>query len=55
MSKTLFRKIWDQHLVADGGDGPSLLWIDLHLVHEVTSPRRLKDCGWPAAPFAVPT
>ena len=40
MSKTLFRKIWDRHLVADGGsEAPSLLWIDLHLVHEVTSPQ----------------
>jgi len=40
MSRTLFRKIWDRHLVADGGaDSPSLLWIDLHLVHEVTSPQ----------------
>jgi 3-isopropylmalate/(R)-2-methylmalate dehydratase large subunit len=36
--KTLFRKIWDAHLVANG-DGPSLLWVDLHLVHEVTSPQ----------------
>ncbi|HET7647600.1 MAG TPA: 3-isopropylmalate dehydratase large subunit [Gaiellaceae bacterium] len=39
MRRTLFRKIWDAHVVADGGDGPSLLWIDLHLVHEVTSPQ----------------
>jgi 3-isopropylmalate/(R)-2-methylmalate dehydratase large subunit len=39
VKRTLFRKIWDAHLVADGGDGPSLLWIDLHLVHEVTSPQ----------------
>jgi 3-isopropylmalate/(R)-2-methylmalate dehydratase large subunit len=39
MSRTLFRKIWDAHVVADGGDAPSLLWIDLHLVHEVTSPQ----------------
>jgi 3-isopropylmalate/(R)-2-methylmalate dehydratase large subunit len=39
MRRTLLRKIWDAHLVADGGDGPSLLWIDLHLVHEVTSPQ----------------
>ncbi|HVW90241.1 MAG TPA: 3-isopropylmalate dehydratase large subunit, partial [Gaiellaceae bacterium] len=40
MKKTLFRKIWDRHLVADGGtSAPSLLWIDLHLVHEVTSPQ----------------
>jgi 3-isopropylmalate/(R)-2-methylmalate dehydratase large subunit len=43
MSKTLFRKIWDTHLVADGGDGPSLLWIDLHLVHEVTSPQAFES------------
>jgi 3-isopropylmalate/(R)-2-methylmalate dehydratase large subunit len=34
---TLFRKIWDAHLVADGE--PSLLYVDLHLVHEVTSPQ----------------
>jgi 3-isopropylmalate/(R)-2-methylmalate dehydratase large subunit len=40
VSRTLFRKIWDAHLVADGGtSAPSLLWIDLHLVHEVTSPQ----------------
>jgi 3-isopropylmalate/(R)-2-methylmalate dehydratase large subunit len=37
--RTLFRKIWDAHVVADGGERPSLLWIDLHLVHEVTSPQ----------------
>ena len=37
MSRTLFRKIWDAHLVADGS--PALLWVDLHLVHEVTSPQ----------------
>ncbi|MGZ4340445.1 MAG: 3-isopropylmalate dehydratase large subunit [Gaiellaceae bacterium] len=39
MKRTLFRKLWDAHVVADGGDGPSLLWVDLHLVHEVTSPQ----------------
>jgi len=43
MKKTLFRKIWDAHLVADGGDGKSLLWIDLHLVHEVTSPQAFES------------
>ena len=37
--RTLFRKIWDAHVVADAPDAPSLLWIDLHLVHEVTSPQ----------------
>ncbi|MDI3314257.1 MAG: 3-isopropylmalate dehydratase large subunit [Mycobacterium sp.] len=38
--RTLAEKIWDDHVVASGGDGePSLLYIDLHLVHEVTSPQ----------------
>jgi 3-isopropylmalate/(R)-2-methylmalate dehydratase large subunit len=39
VSKTLFRKIWDSHVVVEGGSAPSLLWVDLHLVHEVTSPQ----------------
>jgi 3-isopropylmalate/(R)-2-methylmalate dehydratase large subunit len=37
--RTLFRKIWDDHVVAQAPDAPALLWIDLHLVHEVTSPQ----------------
>jgi 3-isopropylmalate/(R)-2-methylmalate dehydratase large subunit len=41
--RTLFRKIWDAHLVGDQGDGPALLWIDLHLVHEVTSPQAFES------------
>ena len=39
MSKTLFEKIWEQHLVRENSDGRALLYIDLHLVHEVTSPQ----------------
>lgn len=39
MSKTLFEKIWDSHVVAEEKNGPSLLYIDRHLVHEVTSPQ----------------
>ncbi|MFO7298638.1 MAG: 3-isopropylmalate dehydratase large subunit [Actinomycetes bacterium] len=35
--KTLFEKIWERHVVVDGD--PSLLFVDLHLVHEVTSPQ----------------
>ena len=38
MTKTLFEKIWDAHVV-DEQDGRSLLYIDRHLVHEVTSPQ----------------
>jgi len=38
--KTLIEKVWDQHVVHPGVDGePDLLYIDLHLVHEVTSPQ----------------
>ena len=37
--KTLFDKIWSEHLVGQREDGTSLLYIDRHLVHEVTSPQ----------------
>ncbi len=37
-SKTLFDKIWDSHVVRHVTDGPDVLYIDRHLVHEVTSP-----------------
>ena len=36
---TLFEKVWQQHLVAEPAGEPSILYIDLHLVHEVTSPQ----------------
>ena len=39
MSRTLYDKIWDDHLVANNPDGTSLIYIDRHLVHEVTSPQ----------------
>jgi 3-isopropylmalate/(R)-2-methylmalate dehydratase large subunit len=38
MSKTLFDKVWDSHVVQQIEDGPDVLFIDRHLVHEVTSP-----------------
>ena len=37
--KTLFEKVWQQHLVAEPQGEPSILYIDLHLIHEVTSPQ----------------
>jgi len=37
--KTLFQKIWDSHIVAEDQNSPTVLYIDLHLVHEVTSPQ----------------
>jgi 3-isopropylmalate/(R)-2-methylmalate dehydratase large subunit len=39
MARRLFDKIWDRHLVASPPDEPPLLYIDMHLVHEVTSPQ----------------
>ncbi len=37
--RTLFEKVWDAHIVQEGAGGSSLLYIDRHLVHEVTSPQ----------------
>ena len=37
--KTLFDKVWDSHVVDEIKDGPSVLYIDKHLIHEVTSPQ----------------
>ena len=37
--RTIIDKIWDNHIVAEAPDSPAVLYIDLHLVHEVTSPQ----------------
>ncbi len=39
MMRTLLDKIWDQHVVTQEADSPAVLYVDLHLVHEVTSPQ----------------
>ena len=39
MSKTLYDKIWENHLVHKQDDGTCLIYVDRHLVHEVTSPQ----------------
>src|SRR5688572_23658249 len=39
MPQTLSQKVWDRHVVHAGADEPDVLFIDLHLVHEVTSPQ----------------
>jgi len=39
MPKTMFEKIWDTHVVHEGKDQPSILYVDLHLIHEVTTPQ----------------
>ena len=38
-ARTLFEKIWDHHVVCEGPEDSTILYIDLHLVHEVTSPQ----------------
>src|SRR5690606_2333541 len=60
-SKTLFEKIWDQHVVREEPDGTTLLYIDRHLVHEVTSPQAFEGLRLagrkprrPTAALAVP-
>src|SRR6186713_1806959 len=42
MAKTLFEKIWDRHVVKTIEGGPSVLYIDRHFIHEVTSPQAFK-------------
>ena len=39
VARTMFEKIWDLHVVREESNKPSLLYVDLHLVHEVTSPQ----------------
>src|ERR1700746_160162 len=39
MPRTLYDKIWDDHLIEEAPDGASLIYIDRHIVHEVTSPQ----------------
>lgn len=38
-TRTLFEKIWDNHVIHEEENGPSLIWVDRHLIHEVTSPQ----------------
>ncbi|WP_130470891.1 3-isopropylmalate dehydratase large subunit [Candidatus Magnetaquicoccus inordinatus] len=59
--QNLFEKIWDAHVIRADGDGTVLLYIDRHLVHEVTSPQAFEGLRLagrkvrrPEATFAVP-
>src|SRR5690606_23440800 len=50
MGKTLFDKIWDNHVVSSREGFPDILYIDTHFIHEVTSPQAfngLRDRGIP--------
>lgn len=60
-AKTLYDKIWDSHVADESGDGTCLLYIDRHLVHEVTSPQAFEGLRMtgrkvraPEATIAVP-
>ncbi|WP_461533529.1 3-isopropylmalate dehydratase large subunit [Sinomicrobium sp.] len=43
MKKTLFDKVWDSHVVESVENGPQILYIDKHLIHEVTSPQAFAE------------
>ena len=48
MAKTLYDKLWASHVVHTSDDGTTILYIDRHLVHEVTSPQAfegLREAG----------
>jgi 3-isopropylmalate/(R)-2-methylmalate dehydratase large subunit len=54
MGKTLFDKIWDKHVVEKIPDGPSVLYIDKHFIHEVTSPQAFKGIEQRGVPLFRP-
>ncbi|MBS5749428.1 MAG: 3-isopropylmalate dehydratase large subunit, partial [Actinotignum schaalii] len=55
MGRTLADKIWDAHLVRRGEEGtPDLLYIDLHLIHEVTSPQAFDGLRLESRPVRCP-
>jgi 3-isopropylmalate/(R)-2-methylmalate dehydratase large subunit len=51
---TLFEKIWERHLVAEPEGEPALLYVDLHLVHEVTSPQAFDGLRLAGRPLRRP-
>ncbi|GFD76663.1 3-isopropylmalate dehydratase large subunit [Tenacibaculum sp. KUL113] len=54
MGKTLFDKVWDAHVVDTVKDGPQILYIDKHLIHEVTSPQAFNELKERKIPIARP-
>ena len=43
--RTLFDKVWDAHVVSQVENGPQVVYIDKHLIHEVTSPQAFAPLG----------
>src|SRR5205085_7261142 len=54
MHRTLFEKVWDSHVVSQLPGGPALLYVDLHLVHEVTSPQAFEGLRLAGRPVRRP-
>ena len=54
MAKTLFEKIWEKHVVQSIPDGPSVIYIDTHFIHEVTSPQAFKGLSQRKLPVFRP-
>src|SRR6188508_431574 len=54
MGRTLARKIWDAHVVLSAEGEPDLLYVDLHLVHEVTSPQAFDGLRMAGRPVRRP-
>ena len=54
MGKTLFDKIWDQHVIEKAGPGTEVLYIDRHFIHEVTSPQAFDGLRQRALPVYRP-
>lgn len=54
MGKTLFDKVWDAHVVHSVENGPQILYIDKHLIHEVTSPQAFNELNQRNIPIARP-
>ena len=54
MANTLFDKIWDNHVVTTIEGGPSVLYIDRHLIHEVTSPQAFRGLSQRGLPVFRP-
>ena len=53
--KTMFEKIWDDHVVVQEPDEPAVIYIDLHLVHELLQLKPLTDSEMPEGKSGVLT
>jgi 3-isopropylmalate/(R)-2-methylmalate dehydratase large subunit len=54
LTKTLFERIWEAHVVEEPAGEPALLYVDLHLVHEVTSPQAFESLRLAGRPVRRP-